>query len=130
MDEFEISVELPVSAEQLFKAWISSELHGAFTGAQAEIEPAIGGKFIAWDGYIEGETLEMEPNRRIVQSWRTADFPSDAPDSTIALVFTDIEGGAKLTLRHSGLPPGDGEKYEEGWKESYFIPMKSFFGGT
>jgi hypothetical protein len=28
--------------------------------------PRVGGKFTAWDGYIEGITLEMEPDKRIV----------------------------------------------------------------
>jgi len=129
MDDFEISIDLPVSAKDLYEAWLNSEQHGAFTGAQAEIQPVIGGKYIAWDGYIEGETLEMDASVRIVQSWRTVEFPEDAPDSTIELTFTEFEGGSKLTLRHTGLQPGDGEKYEQGWIDSYFVPMQSYFGG-
>lgn len=127
MDEFEVSVELPVGVEELYAAWLNSEEHAAFTGSKAVIDPRAGGKFTAWDGYIEGETLELDANRRILQSWRTVEFAEDAPDSKIEVVFEDVEGGAKLTLRHSSLQPGDGEKYAKGWEESYFVPMRAYY---
>ena len=127
MDTFEISVELPASAAALYDAWLSTAEHSAFTGSKANIEPQVAGKFTAWDGYIDGETLELEQGARILQSWRTSEFAASTPDSQIELFFADIDGGAKLTLRHSNLQPGDGEKYEQGWEESYFAPMRAYF---
>ena len=128
MDAFEISIELPVGAAQLYDAWMSSAEHSAFTGAKARIDAKVGGKFTAWEGYIDGETLELEQGTRIVQSWRTSEFNEDAPDSQIEVLFMDIDGGAKLTLNHSNLQSGDGAKYEQGWEESYFAPMRTYFG--
>ncbi|MCH7663032.1 MAG: SRPBCC domain-containing protein [Chloroflexi bacterium] len=127
MDTFEISVDLQVSAAALYDAWLSSAEHSAFTGSNAEIDASVGGKFTAWDGYIDGETLELEPGKRIVQSWRTSEFAANVPASRIEVLFTDTDGGSKLTLIHSSLQPGDGEKYEQGWEESYFSPMRAYF---
>ena len=128
MDTFEISVELPVSAAGLYEAWLDSAAHSAFTGGRAVIDPNVGGKFTAWDEYINGETLELESGSRIVQSWRTSEFTEDAPDSQIEVLFADSKDGAILTLRHSNLQPGDGAKYELGWEESYFEPMRAYYG--
>ena len=50
--------------------------------AVASTEP--GAAFTAWDNYIWGRNLVLDPNRRIVQSWRTTQFHTDDPDSQIA----------------------------------------------
>lgn len=128
MDAFEISVALPVSAAALYEAWLDSAAHSAFTGAKAVIDPSVGGKFTAWDEYIHGETLELEPGSRIVQSWRTSEFAADAPDSRIEVSFANSEDDTILTLKHSDLQPGDGDKYKQGWEESYFEPMRAYYG--
>jgi len=94
-DAFEISTVLTASAKQVYEAWLSSKEHGAMTGGAARIDPVVGGRFSAWDGYITGATLELEPYRRIVQSWRTIEFPADAPDSRLerGLVHAAAAGG-------------------------------------
>jgi uncharacterized protein YndB with AHSA1/START domain len=126
-DSFEISTILPVSAQQVYEAWLSSDKHGAMTGGGARIDPVIGGQFNAWDGYITGTTLELEPYRRIVQSWRTAEFPADAPDSRLEILLAEDAAGTRLTLKHSNIPAGQGSSYESGWASNYFDPMKDYF---
>ncbi len=126
-DSFEISTMLTASAQQVYEAWLSSAEHGAMTGGAARIDPNIGGKFSAWDGYISGTTLELEPYRRIVQSWRTVEFPAEAPDSRLEILLEESADGTRLTLRHSEIPAGQGSSYESGWVDNYFDPMKDYF---
>lgn len=56
----------PVEPRTLFKAWMDSRAHAAFTGGAAHIDPRVGGEFTAWDGYIQGTTIRLDPPRRIV----------------------------------------------------------------
>jgi uncharacterized protein YndB with AHSA1/START domain len=126
-DSFTISVVLHASPKRIYEAWMSSAEHGAFTGDTAEIEARVGGAHRAFSGYITGRTLELVPHRRIVQSWRTTEFPEGSADSHLELTFEAVKGGARLTLHHSQLPDGQGPKYEEGWKENYFQPMQAYF---
>ncbi len=126
-DSFEISTVLTATAKQLYEAWLSSDEHGAMTGAAAGIDPTVGGKFSAWDGYITGTTLVLEPYHRILQSWRTAEFPAGAPNSRLEIVLEDTTDGARLTLRHSDIPAGQGSSYESGWVDNYFEPMNDYF---
>ena len=86
-----------------------------------------GGEYSAWEGYISGKTLELTPDLRIVQTWRTSEFPDDAPDSRIELYLEEVTQGTKLTLTHSNLPADQVESYRQGWEDFYFKPMKTYF---
>ena len=105
-EQLDLSVNLPASPQRVYDAWLDSQDHGAFTGGVAVIDARVGGRFTAWDGYISGETLALEPYRRILQSWRTPEFPADAPDSQLEILLEAVEEGTKLTLRHTQIPDG------------------------
>ncbi len=126
-ESLKLSTHLPVTPETAYRAWLDSEQHAAFTGSPAEIDGHPGGKFSAWDGYIFGTTLEVYPFQRIVQSWRTTDFPESSPDSHLEVLFEDADGGTRLTLVHTEIPDGQGEDYGQGWEDFYFTPMAEYF---
>ena len=129
-ESLEVSHVLPVRPERIYNAWLDSEEHGRFTGGAATVDATVGGAFTAWDGYIEGRTLVLEPHRRIVQSWRSTDFPPGAADSKLEVLLEEAPGGTRLTLRHSNIPEGQGASYEEGWAEHYFEPMSRYFSSA
>ncbi len=128
-DSFKISAQFPVLPRELYQAWLNSKQHAGFTGAGARIVARVGGKFSAWDGYILGKTLELTPYRRIVQAWRTTDFPDGCGDSLVEITLEQVGGGTKLTIKHTEIPEGQGEEYKDGWRQFYFKPMKDYFGG-
>ena len=125
--EFTLTITLPANAEEIFDAWLSSEGHANITGSPAQVDGSVGGKFSAWDGYIWGTTLEMERPRKILQAWRTSEFPEDAPDSMVEIIFEKTKGGTKLSLRHWQMPEGQEESYKQGWEDFYFKPMQEYF---
>jgi uncharacterized protein YndB with AHSA1/START domain len=127
MDEIEMTTTLPAPPEAVYRAWLDSSEHAAFVGAQAEIEAIVGGKFSMWDGYITGRNLSLDPPRRIVQAWRTTEFPEGSPDSRLEVRLEPDGDGTRVTLVHTDLPPGQGVQYEAGWKDNYFEPMKVYF---
>ena len=97
------------------------------TGSQAEVQAGTGGAFTAWDGYISGKTLELEPHRRIVQTWRTSEFPEGSADSHVEILLEETAEGTKLTLVHTNIPDGQADGYKEGWDDFYFTPMRAYF---
>jgi activator of HSP90 ATPase len=126
-NSFTISAILHADAERIYKAWLSSEEHAAFTGSSAHVTPEVNGKFTAWDGYISGKTIAMEPFHRIVQTWRTTEFPADAPDSHLEILIEKVKEGTRITLIHSEIPAGQADEYKRGWKDFYFKPMHTYF---
>jgi len=127
MESFTVSTTLPASPEAIYNAWLSSEGHTAMTGSPAEVNAEIGGTFKAWDGYIWGKTLEMNPPNRIVQAWRTGEFPEDSPDSRVEIRLEGSSDGVKITLSHSNIPEGQADNYKQGWEDFYFTPMRKYF---
>jgi uncharacterized protein YndB with AHSA1/START domain len=125
---FEVYTFIPgVAAERVYRAWLDSKEHRDFTGGEAEIDPRVGGQFTAWDGYIQGTTLILDPGKRIIQAWRTTEFPPESPDSRLEVVLEDEQDGARITLLHSDIPDGQGENYRQGWDDHYFTPMLAYF---
>jgi citrate lyase beta subunit/uncharacterized protein YndB with AHSA1/START domain len=116
-----------VTPEELYQGWLDGETHAAMTGGEAESDARVGGRYTAWDGYIEGVHLELEPPRHIVQTWRSTEFSREMPDSRVVLTFEAVEGGTRLTLRHTHIPAGQGVRYQEGWERRYFEPMREHF---
>jgi activator of HSP90 ATPase len=122
-----LTANFPVTAKRLYDSWLSSSIHTDFTGGKAVIDGRVGGKFKTWNGYIRGSNLILQPYGRIVQSWRTTEFPDSAPNSRLEILFEKHNSGTKITLIHTQLPNGQERKYEKGWKQNYFKPMKKFF---
>jgi activator of HSP90 ATPase len=126
-ESLKMSVDLEAAPEVVYRAWIDPVEHGRFIDAEAEIEPKVGGAFRLWDGYITGTTVALEPPRRIVQRWRTTEFPEGSPDSNLEVRFDPAGSGTRLTLSQTDLPVGQGATYEAGWKENYFDRMQAHF---
>jgi hypothetical protein len=76
---------------------------------------------------MRGTIVELQPNRRIVQTWWASDFPPGSEESRLEVVFEPVPGGTLVTIHHTGLPQGRGHRYEDGWKDFYLESMKTYF---
>lgn len=124
--DFEVSEIFPADPEELYNAWLDSEVHSAMTGGRAFMSFVVGDTFTAWDGYIKGKNLLLESGKRIRQSWRTTEFMAVDPDSLLEITFEPVNNGTLMTIRHSNLPD-HGMQYQQGWRDAYFGPMKAYF---
>lgn len=126
-ENIDVSDIIPAPPERVYAAWLDPKEHAKMTGGGATDEGD--GRFTAWDGYISGRTVSSVPHAKIVQAWRTTEFPEDDPDSVLTITFEPVEGNAtKVTLHHENIPKGQGDAYEQGWHEHYFAPMAAYFG--
>ena len=124
---FTLSETIQAEPTEIYEAWLSSEGHTSMTGSPAQVDGNVGGKFSAWDGYIFGTTLELTPNQRILQSWRTSEFPEDALDSHVEVLLEKFDGETRITLIHTDMPENQVDSYRQGWEDFYFKPMKKHF---
>ena len=110
------SVEIAAAPERVFRAlsseeivrwWGSSETYRTtrWTG-----EVRVGGAWRA-EGTgangesfrVEGTYLEVDPPRRLVQTWRYS--WGGGGETTLSYELEPIAGGTRLRLRHEGFPP-------------------------
>lgn len=124
--EFTLTTTIKATAKQIYKSWLSTQRHSKMTGGIAFISDKVGETYKAWDGYITGHNIELEPYSKIVQSWRSGQFKADESDSQIEVLLTENGEETILTLNHTNVPES-GEHYKKGWEESYFEPMRKYF---
>lgn len=65
MERIKVSSTIPTTPQKLYEAWLSSKKHSDFTGGEAKINPKLGGKMSAWDGYITGKFIEFNVNIKL-----------------------------------------------------------------
>jgi uncharacterized protein YndB with AHSA1/START domain len=123
-----VTTTVPVAPTTLYFAWIDSAHHAAMTGgAAAKIDPNVGAKFTALNGYVTGKLVILDLGRRIVMSWRTNDFPRDATDSRVEVHLEALGASTRVLVLHTDIPEGQSETYKSLWNDKYFGPMRSYF---
>ncbi len=128
MSHFNLSILLPASPAQIYRAWLCSPDLGIFLGDPAFVDPAPGGRFLARGGQVEGYLFDLKPFRQIVQTWRTPDLPRRCADSMVALMLETFAGGyARLTVEHVQIPGQLVAAYERAWREDYLESMRRYF---
>jgi uncharacterized protein YndB with AHSA1/START domain len=124
------SVEIAAAAERVFRALASEEITkwwvrpGVFDTREWAGSVRIGGRWRAagmtrGEPYVqEGEFLEIESPRRLVHTWEGAGTP--AQPSTVTYLLERVDGGTRLTLRHTGFVSRDRcQAFAIGWETSF-----------
>ena len=122
------SAVIGATPDKVYEAYTSPERHSEFTGSRATGSPRVGGRFTAWDGYISGRFLELVKGKKIVQEWKTTEWPKGYPPSVVELRLEPKGRGTKLTMVHMKVPAEQAEKYAEGWADFYWKPLKRYLG--
>jgi activator of HSP90 ATPase len=117
------TVTFKAAPHEVYEALMDSKKHSKFTGDKASISRKVGGKFSAFDGYSEGTNLELEPDKKIVQTWRASDWP-EGHFSKATFSFKEIPGGTRLTFTQTGIPAKQYDDIAQGWRDYYWAPMK------
>ncbi|MBI5224333.1 SRPBCC domain-containing protein [Candidatus Micrarchaeota archaeon] len=112
---------------EVYLAIIDPKKHSEFTGAKATCQAKVKGKFTAWDGYCFGENLELIEGKKIVQSWKTSEWPIGYPPSKIEFEFKQEKGGTKMIFTQTNAPKEQIQDYKQGWIDNYWEPMKAYF---
>jgi activator of HSP90 ATPase len=88
----------------------------------AEISREAGGAFALYGGYITGRHVELVPNVRVVQAWRTGGWPPGAY-SIAKFELVEQDSRCKIVFDHTGFPKGEAESLASGWKAHYWEPL-------
>ncbi len=91
----------------------------------AEISREVGGAFTLFGGYITGRHVELVPNERIVQAWRTGRWPAGIY-SIARFELVEQGSGTRIVFDHTGFPKGEAESLASGWKAHYWEPLQKF----
>lgn len=117
---------LEASPSEIYEALTDPKKHSRFTGSPASGTQRAGREFTAWDGYITGKNIVLQKGKRIVQDWRTSEWPEGYPPSRLELTLSAKGDGTQLLMRQSAVPLEQLDNYRSGWIESYWEPLKAY----
>lgn len=118
---------IPAKPTEIYDALLNEEKHSTFTGAKATCDRRVGGRFTAWDGYISGVNVKLENGRRIVQEWKTTEWPKGALPSLLEFTFTEKGEGTEVRMIQKRVPALQAQSYSQGWIDYYWSPLKKYF---
>src|SRR5712691_7070538 len=122
------NVLIPLSSpEEVYQAFLSSKEHTEFTRSMGKCSARVGGSFTAWDKYISGKNIELVAGKKIVQEWKTSEWPEDYEPSILKIFLKKKGGGTQLSMIQSRVPASQVNQYDKGWYESYWEPLKQYF---
>ena len=116
-----------VEQELVLESLPDSKKHSLFSASPAKISRKVGGKFSAYDNYIEGTNIKLIQDKLIVQSWRGSEWP-EGHFSHATFALTKTKSGAKLMFIQTDIPSEFYESIKEGWTQYYWKPMKEMIG--
>jgi uncharacterized protein YndB with AHSA1/START domain len=110
-----IEREMPHPAEKIWRALTQGALIEEWL-MKNDFQPRTGHRFQfrstpygSWDGVIEAEVLEVEPESRLSYSWSSMGLRT-----VVEWTLTPTTGGTHLRMEQSGFPATGGEGYYKG----------------
>ena len=118
-------IAVKASVERIYRALLDPKQFAAFSGMPADIGVKEGDAFSMFAGVIVGRNVELVPNRRIVQAWRSSHWPQGSY-SIVKFELLPQDAGAMVVLDHRGFPDGQYDNLFSGWNEHYWEPLRKF----
>ena len=120
-------VSLPGSPTRVYGALLDARQFGDVTGRSAEIAAEEGAQFTLFGGAISGRNVELVPNKRVVQAWRSNDW-EDGRYSLVRFELQPEVNGTKLVFDHTGYPDAAHDMLDGGWHQMYWEPLRKYLG--
>lgn len=119
------TVTFKATPSEVYELLMDSRKHAKFTGGKCIVSRKVGGRISVYDGYISGKNLELVPGKKIVQLWKPEEdcWPSDHY-STVEFSLKPTTHGTRMVFTQSGVPVECGDRFDTGWRENYWTPMK------
>ena len=125
-ESLEITIDLPVYPERVYRAWLDSGEQSRITGAPADIQPLTGGRFSTLGGEVKSQIISLSPHDRILQTWDVSGSLT-LEDTQVELLLSPTCTGTELRLHHSGIPAGQARQVMQWWETTFLRPLSAYF---
>ena len=121
----EQEIVIKTTPHEIYEAFMDSKIHSKFTEGKAKISREIGGSYSVFEGDLTGKNVELIPDKKIVQTWRSEgeNWPKGYY-STITIILEPVDSGTLIKFTHIDIPEGAYESVKEGWESYYWEPLK------
>lgn len=122
-------VKFRLNPERIYSLLVDSKLHSKLTGQKAVISRKVGGQFSTRAGSVSGINVDLVSGKRIVQAWRTKEFPIGIFSMATFQLSRTKDGGTELVLTHRGVPKELIPAIEKDWRKYYWEKIRALVEG-
>lgn len=123
-------VTINASPKDVFGILMSGEKFARMTGGrEADVSQEVGGEVSLFGGAISARNVELVPGKRVVQAWRSNDWP-EGVYSIVRFELAADGNNTKLVFDQSGHPDDAAEMLSGGWHQMYWEPMNAMLSGS
>ena len=120
-------ITLKASRKRVYEALLDPNQFRKVTGGEAtEISPEVGGAFSCFGNKISGRHIDLVPNERIVQAWRSNGW-APGTYSIAKFQFKDAGSDTRIVFDHTGFPKGAADHLAAGWTANYWEALDKYF---
>jgi uncharacterized protein YndB with AHSA1/START domain len=118
-DTYRGEIRVEAHPDRVFDHFTDARSLARWMGDRAVVDPRPGGRFTLFieGGPIEGRYVAVERPERLVITWGRAgsgEFPPGASRLEVTLVADGT--GTLVRVEHSGLPSGEFQQHDVGWR--------------
>jgi activator of HSP90 ATPase len=123
-DRIHQEIDFAASPDRIYQALTDAKSFADLSDAgAAAIVNEPGGAISLFGGYVTGRNIDLVPNQRVVQAWRSKTWEEGV--YSIARFEIEAQGsGTRLVFDHTGFPEKDREHLEQGWHRMYWDPLR------
>jgi len=122
-------VTINASPDAVYGVLTNSADFAKMTGGRgADISKEAGGSVSLFGGDIRARNVELVPDKRVVQAWRSHLWP-EGVYSIVRFELTPQGKATKLVFDQAGYPDEAHKMLEGGWSKMYWEPMNAMLGG-
>lgn len=128
MSDIKQTYDIAAPPADVWRALTDPRIIEEWSGAAAKFPVAVVAPYSLWNGDIRGRVLEMEPPRRLVQTWQPQDWTRT--DSVVTFTLTPRGKGTRVDLVHVNVEESDYDGTTEGWDIYYLGAIKRMFDAS
>ncbi len=122
------TVTMKATPNAVYDALVDPVQHARFSGGAAKISSRVGSVFSLYDRSLTGIVVAAERGHRLVLAWRSEGWPK-GHYSIVQFVLDKVRGGTRITFEQYGIPTFDYSDIRDGWKRSYWTPLRQYLEG-
>lgn len=97
-----------------------------WSGADAIMEKKVGGKFMMFDGWVEGKITGITDDG-LSYTWKPSNWQKETAASEVSYKLVAVDHGTDVEVEHTNFPNEEEmESHKKGWEEHFFGPIGEY----
>ena len=112
--------------DEVMELLLNPEFIKDWSGATAMVDRKVNGKFMMFDGWVEGKILKITADE-LAYTWKPSGWSEEMAASQVNYKLVAVEHGTEVMIEHTNFPNEEEmESHRKGWEEHFFGPIGEY----